>query len=75
MDDYQRGAIMAVVYLLHMHDSCVEAVDVVIGLNIGKLDVSSLLESDKAQLKKIQGERDGAIKFKGLGIGRRSSRG
>jgi hypothetical protein len=58
--------LVAVSLLIALHDQPVAAADVVSELVLSEADCSSLDDYDKRNLKKIQGERSGTIKLRGL---------
>ncbi len=66
MDDYERGALMAISLIVRMHDVPVVAADVLNGMGLTTIDCSDLDEFDRAPLRKVQGMLGGHIKLRGL---------
>ena len=66
LSEFQQGALVAVSLLIALHDDPVAAADVVGELGLSEADCTILEDYDKNNLKKIQGERGGTIKLRGL---------
>lgn len=66
LDDFNHGALLAVSLIVATHDEPGIAADVLHALGRHEADCSGMDEYDKAFLRKIQGERRGLIKLKGL---------
>ena len=66
LSEFQQGALVAVSLLIALHDQPVAAADVVSELGLSEADCTGLDDYDKNNLKKIQGERSGSIKLRGL---------
>ena len=54
MDEWTRGALMAVSVQLGLHDQTVIAADTLINLGLGTADCSELDDYDKANLRKLK---------------------
>jgi len=66
LSEFQQGALVAVSLLIGLHDQPVAAADVVSEMGLSDADCAELDDYDKNNLKKIQGERGGTIKLRGL---------
>ncbi|QOU76357.1 hypothetical protein JAB4_058570 (plasmid) [Janthinobacterium sp. HH102] len=66
LTEFQLGALVAVSLLIVLHDQPVAAADVVSEMGLSDADCTGLDDYDKRNLKKIQGERNGTIKLRGL---------
>lgn len=66
LSEFQQGALVAVSLLIALHDQPVAAADVVCELGLSEADCTVLDDYDKRNLRKIQGERGGMIKLRGL---------
>jgi hypothetical protein len=67
IDEYQRGALTALSILICCHDKPRMAADVLIEMGLSRINVADLDDWDKNILRKVQGERGGAVKLRGLG--------
>ena len=66
MDEYERGALMAVSILMATHDQAVMAADVLKEMGLQNANIKELDDYDKKNLRRIQGELGGHICLRGL---------
>lgn len=66
LSEFQQGELVAVSLLIALHDQPVAAAEAVSEMGLSEADCSSLDDYDKRNLKRIQGERSGSIKLRGL---------
>lgn len=73
LDEWERGALMAMSIMLALHDQPVIAADVLNEMGLANADCSSLDDYDKRNLRVLRREPR-AGKLRGLGRGRESVR-
>lgn len=66
LTEQEQGAMLAISVLIALHDQPGMAADVLVELGLHAADCTELDEYDKQNLKKIQGERGGSIRLRGL---------
>ena len=66
IDEFEHSALVAIALLVRLHDRPSMAADLLIEMGLSEADCSSLDDFDKEFLVKMQGERRGAIRLKGL---------
>lgn len=66
MTEWEQGVLMAAATVVRCHDRPVIAATIIGEAGLSTADCSSLDAFDKEALRKVQGERAGSIKLRGL---------
>lgn len=66
LTEFEQGILAAAGILVRSHDLPGPAADILISSGLAEADCSAMDDFDKEGLRKIQGERRGAIRLKGL---------
>lgn len=66
LSEFDQGVLMALANLILLHDEPGIAADVAHSFGLHRADITDMDDFDKKSLKKMQGERGGLIKFRGI---------